>query len=169
MESRKIKPRQNVLLFAIVCFFFLISACGGGRNSSGDDTSNTGSISFNLDWQNSRNQHNVRQQSPGDDVCVDYAIDRVNVRVENSSNAEVANANWLCSAHEGTLENVSVGSGMTLFISGTTVAGDNVCQGQITDISVSKDQTTDVGTVHMYCGGEPLVWDSGNWDEASWN
>lgn len=156
MKSLQFKPRFGFYhSLIILCFFLLLSACGGDRSSSDDSSSDTGSISFNLDWQNPAIQRNVQPaQAPSGDVCVDYAIDTVDVNVENSSNTLVASESWPCSAHQGTISGVPVGSGMTLTIDGT-VAGNANWRNQITGISVSGGQNTNVGTVVMnYIGSD---------------
>ena len=156
MKSVQFKPQFGFYrALIILCFILLLSACGSDRSSSSDSSSESGSISFNLVWQNPAIQSNVQPaQAPSGDVCVDYAIDTVDVEVEDSSNTLVASESWPCAAHQGTISGVPVGSGMTLRIEGTVV-GDVNWRNQITGISVSGGLDTDVGTVVMtYIGSD---------------
>lgn len=156
MKPLRFKPRfGSCLLFIVISFLLLLSACGGDRSSSSDTSSDTGSISFNLDWQNPPIPRNVKlARSPSGDVCVDYAIDTVDVSVEDSSSTIVASESWPCAAHQGTISGVPVGSGMTLTIDGT-VGSDVNWRNQVTGISVTGGQNTNVGTVEMnYIGGD---------------
>jgi hypothetical protein len=155
MEYRQIKCRPYLLLLLVTGSFFLISACGEDQISSGDATSDTGSISFSLVWQDSSSQQYVRQ-SPSGDICIDYAIEEVKAIVQNSSTGEIFLDDWPCSYHEGTIDEVTTGTNMTLSISGT-VAGDAVWQAQKTGISVYKDQNTDVGKVEMEYYGDDVT------------
>jgi hypothetical protein len=156
MKYLKSKPRfGSCLLFSMIFFFLLLSACSGDRSDSDETSSDTGSISFNLAWQNPATKGNIQPaQSPSGDVCIDYAIDTVDVNVEDSSNNIVASESWPCSAHQGTISGVPTGSGMTLTIDGT-VAGNVDWRNQTTGITVSGGQNTNVGTVVMnYIGSD---------------
>jgi hypothetical protein len=131
----------------------MLYGCGGGESDS-ESFSDSGSLSFRLVWEVPSDQGSIRQlQSPSGDVCVDYGIETVNVALANSAGATVASASWPCSAHQGTLSNVPVGSGMTLTIIGV-VGGNEVWRNQISSVSVSSGQNTDLGEVEMIYQGD---------------
>jgi hypothetical protein len=135
----------------MISLSLLFSACDGDRSSSGDSSSDTGSISFKLIWQNPAIQRNIQSaKSPSGDVCEDYLIERVAARVYDSSGTEVARDSWPCDTpgHTGTIKNVKTGSGMYLIADGE-VAGNVYWQGQSETFTVSPGQTTSAGTITM--------------------
>lgn len=153
MELKQMNPKAISLpLVVLASFCFLLSACGSGESSSSGSSSDTGSIYFNLVWENTSPSY-IAGKSPGGDVCGDYAIDSVDVVVDDSSNAIVASQSWTCSAHQGTLEQVPEGSGLSLSIAGI-VASNADWQGQATGITVRGGQNTDVGTIVMHYVGD---------------
>jgi len=88
-------------------------------------------------------------------VCVDYSIDTINFDVHDASNTLVASYSFDCSAHEGLLDEVPVGSGLRLTVIGTTVSGSDDWWGEILDITVRAGQTTELGTVDVsYIGDD---------------
>lgn len=144
--------RSLYFLFYIVTFLLPLSACGGGENPAGESSSDTGSLSFNLDWQVAVDQRTALQ-SPSGDVCEDYAIETIEASIVNSSNAQVASAVWPCSEHKGTISGVPAGTGLTLTVDGV-VAGNPDWQNQPTAISVVAGQDTKVGTIAMNYSGD---------------
>ncbi len=160
MECRQmIFIRKQHLLFCIVMFLLLLTACGSGKDSSGDSSSESGSISFNLVLRNTSDQTMIAK-SPSGDICVDYLIDSIEAAVLDASDTVVASANWPCSDHQGTLSNVPAGSHLTLAVNGI-VAATADWQSQLPGISVSAGQDTDVGTMELTYQGadetEPTI------------
>jgi hypothetical protein len=157
MEFRQFKLSLNsyLLIISVILFLSLLYACGGSEELANESASDTGSISFGLAWKNPSDQGDIRRlQSPSGDICVDYEIDTVDVSLANSSNNIVASASWSCSAHQGTLSKIPVGSGMTLTIT-AIVSGNEDWRNQISAISVSKDKNTPLGVIEMlYIGND---------------
>ncbi|MGD8835833.1 MAG: fibronectin type III domain-containing protein, partial [Desulfobacteraceae bacterium] len=153
MKTEKNKLMHNYLsLFIALTILFLFSACGDSQSQSGYDTSDTGSISFKLAWQEPADQRYFREALSGD-ACIDYAIETVSVDIYDSTQTVVASESWPCSAHEGTIEEVPVGSDMTLVIDGV-VDGNVDWRSESAVISIYKDRNTDVGTLAMYYVGD---------------
>lgn len=127
----------------------LLCACGGGGDSFSSDT---GSISFRLDWVHPGPQSGLTR-SPSGDVCVDYLIDTVNVAVQNSSGTTILTESWGCSSHQGTVDKVPKGSGYSLIVDGL-VAGDIDWNSQTTGITVAGGRDTDIGKIEMTYNGD---------------
>lgn len=143
-------------LAALTIFFTLLSACSGGENSYRDSAErDTGSIQFNLSWDDTSLQHKAGRSTSGD-VCVDYAIDTVVASVQDNSNIVVASESWPCSQHSGTIDAVPKGSDMTLSIAGI-VSGSTVWQGQATGISLAGGEDEHVGKVTMKYTGDDVI------------
>jgi hypothetical protein len=155
MKFRKIKPIPIALTSLIgICVVCLLCACGGGGDdASGDSSSGTGSISFNLDWVHPGPQRGFAK-SPSGNVCVDYLIDTVSVNVQHASVADI-NKSWDCDipGRTGTIDNVPEESGYSLTINGV-VDGNVDWSNQITGITVTGNQDTNIGTIEMVYNGD---------------
>ena len=150
MKFRQIKLGPMRLgVFSVVGLVLLLCACGGGGDSS---SSETGSISFRLDWVHPEPQSGL-VKSPSGDVCVDYLIDTVNVAVQNSSGTTILTESWGCSSHQGTVDKVPKGSGYALIVDGL-VAGDLLWNNQTTGITVAGGRDTDIGKIEMTYNGD---------------
>lgn len=167
MKLKQIKPKPKMIAsFLGICIVFLLWACGGGSSSS-----DAGSISFNLEWQQapSQSQAGAARFKPSADVCTDNGISEIRATVENSSSTVVASGSWACTAYQGTLSSVPAGSGMTLTVVGY-VGGSGDWQGQVTGITVVADQITNAGTIVMTpVSPGTLIWGETNWGEGVWD
>jgi len=156
--NKRIKCGYYLLPLAFCLFLFSCGGSGTENSESGSTSSGTGTIVFDLEWQHfsraavssdesrSTPQATIRASS---DCCVDYGISTVSAKIFNSSNAQIASENWSCSAHQGTITGVPVGSNHWIRIEGT-VSGVGVCwKAEKTGISVSAGSTTQVGSVTM--------------------
>lgn len=144
--------RTNFYLLSVIPLLLLISACGGGQGSSSNTTSGTGSLSFQLVWEKKADLNGV-QASPSGDVCVDYAIDTIEIIVRDSSNAEVASKSPSCDAHQSIIEGVSSGSGFTVTVTGM-VAGNPDWIGEADTITVNPGQNTNLDKIVMRYDGD---------------
>ena len=149
MKTRPFNCRAFRGLLFVILFVFQFLACGDGGESTSDVSSDSGSVSFRLLWSNPIGNDPVYlPQSPGGDICDDYEIDTINVSLTDAAGIFVATGSWPCAAHTGTLSEVPVGTGMALTISG--VVGGNVdWQAQVSPVSVSSGQNTNLGEVEM--------------------
>jgi hypothetical protein len=136
---------------------FLLYGCGSGQGSS-SDSSGTGSLGFELNWQDRSDLHAV-QQAASIDVCADYRITTITVDVYNVSNAVVVSQSWDCDTpgHKGTISNVPAGSGMYVVVRGL-VSGSPDWEGQseIFSLAVGEDKIIEPVTLE-YIGGEPTM------------
>jgi hypothetical protein len=156
MRVKQIKPVVMALApFIGISLLFLFGGCGGGGDGPSDNSSSDkGSISFRLDWVNPGTQRAL-EKSPSGNVCVDYLIDTVSVSVQHASVAEISQS-WECDTpgHTGTIGNVPATSDYSLTIDGV-VSGNAHWRGQITGITVTANQDTNLGLIEMvYIGND---------------
>jgi hypothetical protein len=162
--SNKMKCAYYLLPLAFCLFLF---ACGGNgpeNSGSGSTGSGTGTIVFDLEWQHSPQAsifsdeiRSLRQDigRSTSDCCVDYGITTVTAKVYNSSNSQIASGSWACSAHQGTITGVPVGTNHWLRLEGTCSGGAINWRGDRTGITVNNGATTNAGTVPIaYIGGD---------------
>ncbi len=132
-----------------------LSACGSGDNSSpANSTSSpsveTGSIQFNIAWQNtpiSTYDSSTHAQLAELD-CANSGISTVEAKIYDESNLLIASGEWNCSAHFGTIANVKAGSNRTLVILGKDSQGNNIFMGgPLVGITILPNQTYNAGTI----------------------
>lgn len=153
-----IRLKINRLLFIFFIFFYacyLIYACGGGNSSSNDSLTTTGTILFNLEWNDDSIEHQT-SQSLRDDACLDYNIESISVDVKDSTNTIVVAHNWTCHEYPNTITDVPDRSDLTLTFTGI-VSGKADWLGQATGISITGGQETDIGTVVMNHIAEDVI------------
>ena len=132
-----------------------LSACGSGDNSSpANSTSSpsveTGSIQFNIAWQNapiSIYDSSTHAQLAELD-CANSGISTVEAKIYDESNLLIASGEWNCIAHFGTIANVKAGSNRTLVIFGKDSQGNNIfVGGPLGGITLLPNQTYNAGTI----------------------
>ena len=83
--------------------------------------------------------------------CTAAGVFDVRLRVYDSNNRQVGGSGTLsCSAHSGAVTNVPAGSNLTLVFLGSGVGFTPSYRGEVTGITVTANQTTDVGTITAY-------------------
>lgn len=159
MKSPNTKTRYGsfVLYLALFTFLVMLSACGSGSSDSDDSSSDTGSVAFGLVWNTSSSASLVRPaQAPSGDVCVDYLIEDISVKVKDSSDQPVASASAKCTAHSLRVDGVPVGT-VSITVEGLDSGGNKTWEGDKGDIVVTKDHTPDnpapAGFVILYYAG----------------
>lgn len=176
MMNLKINLKQeNLKLFSYFYFFglfilgFTLFACGDGNNNS-VNSSDTGSIAFNIVWDGGHSNRDARALTGN--VCVDYLLQTITARVTNADNTTtVASGSWACSDRHGTITGVPAGSDYQVIIEGSVAGGNIHWRGQVAGITVSANQATYAGTITVsYVGTDAaLLWDVHPWDKANWN
>jgi hypothetical protein len=132
---------------------FLLSFAGCTET----ENENIGSLSFNVGWQDrpvrtSTPQAEPSAQHPDQSLtpvyCSAGGIARIEATLYSSPKKKLATAGpWNCSNLVGTLNNIPVGSGIKLVITGKSESGDVLYRGERTGIAVNYHQTSDLGTV----------------------
>lgn len=139
-----------ISLFVFCSLFFL--SCGQSEfltdPSTSGQTDNSGSITFKVNWK-TNSDGTSELQAPSFD-CTAAGVFDVQLKVYDSNKNTLRISETLpCSAHSGAATNVPVGSNLTLVFSGG-VSGSMLYRGEVTGITVTANQTTDVGTITAY-------------------
>jgi hypothetical protein len=146
------KITQICALFLSITYIIYLSCCGSYESVSSSNASKEyGSIAFNLKW--SEKQEWTEAGNTGlpisEDVCIDYGIQTIEGVVSNASGTNLQRASWTCTAHQGAISQVPIGSGYTLLLTGKSATNQETSRGQKDNLAVSSDQTTNAGTIIM--------------------
>ena len=141
-----LEQMKKLYLFGII-FILIISACGDYSNQYSD----TGSVVFKIEFeQPSPKPNNPDNQTQNyyatGDVCVDYGIDTITWQIIDSSSSIAASKSYLCSAHQGTISDIPVGS-YTFRLNGADANGAVSWRGEKPGVTISSGQTTDGGKI----------------------
>jgi len=160
----RMKCAYYLLPLALCLFLFACGGSGPENSGSGSTSSGTGTIAFDLEWQHSSQgsifpdesrsarQATVRASS---DCCVDYGISTVSAKIFNSSNVQIGSGDWPCSAHQGNLTSVPVGSNHWIRLEGTVSGGGVNWRAEKTGITVVAGSSANAGTITMtYIGSD---------------
>jgi Putative binding domain, N-terminal len=139
------------------CFFsivmiFLISGCGGGDDDNWSlGLSETGSASFAIAW------HDTPVIQPLEDTLITPAIDceaagvsTITCEIYDESNTYLTFQVFACSAGQGMINNVPVGTNRELVILGEDGDGNILYYGKTTGITVTAGQINDAGTIDTH-------------------
>jgi len=131
---------------------FLISGCGGGGDDNfSSDPSETGSASFNIAW------HDTPVVGAAENTLITPTIDCeaadvsiIICEVYDGSNTYLTSQDFVCSAGQGTINNVPVGTNRELVILGEDGNGNILYHGTATGITVIAGQINDAGTIDTH-------------------
>jgi fibronectin type 3 domain-containing protein len=144
-------PAWLMVLYILSLFF---SGCGGGGGGGGDNSSantsaGTGSIQFNIAWENAPVSTSTSTDHPSAELdCAASGIFKVKARVYDGSNLLADPNEWECSAHSGTIPNIQAGANRTLVIFGKDSQGNNTfIGGPLGGITILPNQTYNAGTI----------------------
>ena len=156
MREKLIFKRQGFLkiLFYFLYLFmiFLMSGCGGGGDDGFySDPSETGSASFNIAW------HDAPVVGAAENALVTPTIDcegagvsTIICEVYDGSNTYLTSQDFACSAGQGTISDVPVGTNREIVILGEDAEGNILYHGAITGITVTAGQINDAGTIDTH-------------------
>jgi hypothetical protein len=152
------RPKSAVcssLFLAAICIVFMISACSKSSDNSNAPASNTGSVSFQLVWQQPSSGATTARRTPSFNACNDFALITIAATVA-SGVTTVSSGSWPCSLHEGLIQGIPAGTNYTVQISGISSGPTpTTWSGQASAITVITGQITDAGTIVMsYIGGD---------------
>jgi hypothetical protein len=144
--------RKILFYFLYIFMIFLISGCGGGGDDSFySESSETGSASFNIAW------HDTPVVGAAENAIVTPTIDCeaagvsiIIFEVYDGSNTYLTSQDFVCSAGQGTITDVPVGTDRELVILGEDAEGNILLHGTITGITVNAGQINDAGTIDVY-------------------
>ena len=142
----------HLFYLLVISLVFLLSGCGGGSDDSYSSApSETGSASFTIAWHDasvikaSENSLVTTQIVPVD--C--GIIDKIICEVYDASNTFLTSEAFECSAGEGTIDNIPVGTNRKFVILGEDTGQNILYHGEAAG-DISAGLTTDVGTINAY-------------------
>jgi parallel beta-helix repeat protein len=141
------KTDARLLSVSIGILIIFLSGCGGDSGTSSD----LGSMRLEVKWKSALPAAVYAAQAPSGDVCVDFEIDSIDAKLYDSSDSELAAANWPCSDHQGTLARVPAGSGLRVVVAGI-VSGTTQWQGEAGNITLSAGENKQVDITMNYIG-----------------
>lgn len=130
-----------------VSFLLSFAGCAESENE------NVGSLSFNVQWQgrpvsSATSTAGPPEQALAPITCAAGGIGVVEATLYRSSGEKLAAAvPWNCSNPVGTLNNIPVGSGIRLVVTGKNASGAVLYRGEQAGITVTYKQTTALGAI----------------------
>lgn len=133
------------LLFLVFTTMLFLSGCGDNQSSP------TGSATFNLQWQNKGTSVGKTVGATATDICSEYGIQTVTARFIDGNGVSKASGSFACSAHQGTITGIPAASNYRVAMeglsgsTGTTVAW----RGEKSGVSITANTNTPVNDVVM--------------------
>jgi len=143
----------GILIYLFYIFMiFLISGCGGGGDDNFySDSSESGSASFNIAW------HDTPVVGAAENTTITPTIDceaagvsTITCEVYDGSNTYLTSQVFACSAGQGTINNVPVGTNRELVILGEDADGNILYHGKTTGITVTAGEINDAGIIDTH-------------------
>jgi len=156
MRKISIFIRQMFAPFLFYLFFifmiFLICGCGGGGDDNfSSDPSETGSASFNIAWYDAPVIGAAENTliTPAID-CEAAGVSTIICEVYDGSNTYLTSEVFTCSAGQGTINSVPVGTNRELVILGEDDKGNILYHGKTTGITVTAGEINDAGIIDTH-------------------
>jgi hypothetical protein len=155
MRKISILNRQRFTACLFYLFYiFLLSGCGGGSDDNlSPGLSETGSASFNIAWHDAPvipASENILMPAAEAEPVDCGLIENIICEVRDESDAPLTSASFLCSDRQGTINDIPVGTNRKFVILGEDEGGNILYHGVAPGITISADQTNDVGTIDTY-------------------
>ncbi len=157
MVNLKKHPKLNLLY--LIIFIITLYGCGSDMNTSSNDT---GTLSFALKWETPNNISSPpvgegKGEGEGEGVsyapqidCTAIGVSTVSANVYDSGGTYITSGGpWNCSDHSGTITGISAGINRMITVNGKDSSSRIIYNGQITGVTINKDQTTDAGQITM--------------------
>jgi len=146
-----------------ICVFAFAASCGG-KQAASDPSSSTAStgtsaISFSVEWEpppvgtssGGSTALSLKPMAPTIDVCTDYGIDTVTMRVLKGT-AVLTEQAFPCGNHSGMLSGVPTGDNLILAIRGS-IGGTQFWNGESGIFNLAVGETHNAGKVSMIYTG----------------
>lgn len=140
------RHRFAKFLYYALCTFLLIiiSSCSDTQYSSPE----TGSIAFDIEWKNAPTiQSALRTAKQATIDCDAVSVATVRFDIYDENNSFLVGDSWPCYYHQGTVDGAPVGSNRKLVVLGEDDGGIIQYRGEVTGITVTAGQTTNVGSI----------------------
>src|SRR3989338_7509776 len=160
---------KHNLLYLII-FIITLFGCGSNMNTASNDTGDTGSAVFSLKWESPNNipsplageeYKNIPSPPVGEGEgegefsyapidCTTIGVSTVTANVYDSGGTYITSGGpWNCADHTGTITGISAGINRMIAVSGKDSSNRIIYNGQITGVTIDKDQTTNAGQATM--------------------
>lgn len=154
MIAIHILPVRYALPKLIVTFFcFAFLSCGSGSDSV-ETPSDTGAFNFIMAWENSKNLQ--RQAPQGMDICEDFLIETVEIRLRTTSGSFSTTQQWPCENHGGGIPLVPAGEELEVTVIGY-IDGREDWQGKLTEISIAPGLNNPAEVVTLGYNGPDVL------------
>ncbi len=130
----------------ILLFVNVISACNNGSDltdGNGLSLSDTGAFRASLTWP-----ENTPRTAKGID-CTLSGISKIRGTMFDENDAELTSAEFECTAHNGTIDNIPQGSNRRVVITGLDSNGHVIYRGEETGITITGGSITPGGEILM--------------------
>ena len=153
---------KHSLLYLIVLIITLFG-CGSDMNTASTNTTSndTGSAVFSLKWDTPNNissplvgegkgEGGLPEFSYAPIDCTTIGVSTVTANVYDSGGTYITSGGpWNCADHSGTITGISAGINRMITVSGKDSSNRIIYNGQITGVTIDKDQTTNAGQATM--------------------
>jgi hypothetical protein len=144
---------NRYLILIVLLWLFILAACGGDTRQG-----STGSVVFKVVFMTPGSDSDHSRAAGDIDICTTYGIEAIRAMVIDSGGTTQGEGNWPCDIenHHGVIDQIETGSGYRVVVEGL-IGGTAEWRGEISDITVTVDQTTNVGVVEMIRVGQYAI------------
>jgi len=155
-----------------ICVLALMTACGGGNRAADVGTTTgtpAGTITMTVEWEppsaslraSMAKGLSIRPMAPAIDVCTDYGIKKVRMKVWSGVTTLLADGSEDCSQHQLKLSNVPAGNNLTIQLMGdiSDLGGDNTWNGWSPPFTLNPNDNVNTGITMKYAppgGGDKI-------------
>lgn len=148
----KQKIKNKIGLLCCVLFILFIFGCGGDDLENQVPSSESGSISFTVEWTEPSNSQNnylsIYRKKPDPLDCQAVGIFEMEAKVyDGYDNYLISGGPWDCSLHSAIIDDIPAGLNRKIVILAHDFNGNIQYWGEATGITIKGGQTTDVGII----------------------
>src|SRR3990167_7872777 len=146
---------------SLIIFIITLFGCGSDTYTASNDAGDTGSAVFSLKWDTPNNipaplvgegkgEGGLPELSYAPIDCTTIGVSTVSANVYDSGGTYITSGGpWNCADHSGTITGISAGINRMITVSGKDSSNRIIYNGQITGVTIDKDQTTNAGQATM--------------------
>ena len=152
MQTQFVRATTRLRLMSVLwSIAFLFYGCNSGWiDSSKDDETNNGNLSFQLAIDRPFDQTRQSAFTADIDICQYFNISTIQATVYNADQTSLATGTWNCSDHQGTLTQVPAGKDYRLVVEGSETGQTHAgWTGEATGLSVSANAETNAGEIAL--------------------
>lgn len=176
MKVKNLSPALCLVVFVLI---LSLTACGSGSDSPPPkEPSDTGSISFSVNWENETEETKASAIHPDDPAvksegvvdCIARNIDSIEATLYNSSDQHIASAQWACDRHNGVMEGIPAPQDdVTLLLVAKNADGHIIYRGEKDKLSIVPGPANDAGPVDVFSFKPSTIAHGGEPNTFTWN